>query len=598
LPIMEDSIGLMQKPKNLKEAQGKAPRTADGKGDMGGGALIVLTASPSEISNYDWNTFTAFLSAFPSAGIFHDQMVREFFKPEDWSNGRAKYVPNGLRKIEAILLKEFPEEDVVVCHTKSLDRFVGPRTKVVGITSMNPLGLAYVDTTYSSIFGFGEKSINSVEFDEIFRTKALKRYKPKIFLGGGGSWQIDKAKMRKKYGIDTVFLGESELTVLETFKAAVEGKPVPKVVEGVRPQFEDIPHIRHASTYGVVELTRGCGRNCKFCSPTMRRKVSFPVDFIEKEVEVNVSEGSRMIFVNSEDIFLYKSHPGFRPNRPAIVEVFKTIAEHPGVDFVQLSHASLAPVVYDPKILEELTPILMEKTRWDPKFYKWYRNKFISVEVGVETGSVRLMKKYMKGKALPYSVDHWPELVVQAMGIYNDNGWYPLATLMTGLPDETEKDTIATLEMLDELKNAKVFFVPLLFIPLEDCLLRGQNRVPLDHLNEAQWDFIATCWKYNIDFWGSDHRWKIALGSLLSYAFYFRWKHGRRIRLPMMKIAGFPDMNKVIRSRIYGGCEPSMCRSARGPDKALEADVEAAIEYEKGEPVQEKKPDTDPRNRK
>jgi hypothetical protein len=41
-----------------------------------------------------------------------------------------------------------------------------------------------------------------------------------------------------------------------------------------------------------------------------------------------------------------------------------------------------------------------------------------------------------------------------------------------------------------------------------------------------------------------------------------------------------------------------MCRSARGPDKALEADVEAAIEYEKGEPVQEKKQDTDPRNRK
>jgi radical SAM superfamily enzyme YgiQ (UPF0313 family) len=171
------------------------------------------------------------------------------------------------------------------------------------------------------------------------------------------------------------------------------------------------------------------------------------------------------------------------------------------------------------------------------------------------------MKKYMKGKALPFSVDNWSELVVQAMGIYNDNDWYPLATLMTGLPGETEADTIKTLEMLDDLKNAKMFFVPLLFIPLEDCLLRQANRVPLDHLNEAQWDFIATCWRYNIDFWGSDHKWKITLGALLAYTFYFRWKHGRSIRYPMLKIAGFPDINNVIRGRIYGGCQPELCES-------------------------------------
>jgi radical SAM superfamily enzyme YgiQ (UPF0313 family) len=580
-------VGLMKDPKNIKEAQGAMPRTVKGKGDKGGGALIVLTASPSEVSNYDWNTFTAFLSAFPSAAIFHDQMYKQYFQAEDWPNGRAKYVPNGLRKVESLLLKDWPEEEVVVCHAHNLSKFVGPRTKVVGITSMNPLGLAYVDTTYSSIFGFGEQSINSVEFDQMLANPAIMKYKPKIFLGGGGSWQIDKAKRRKKYGITTVFLGESELTLRNVFKDAIEGRPVPKVVEGVRPQEADIPCIRHASTYGVVELTRGCGRNCKFCSPTMRRKVSFPTEFIMKEVATQINEGSKMIFVNSEDIFLYKSHPGFRPNRAAVVDVFSKIAKHPGVDFVQLSHASLAPVIYDPKLLEELTPILIEKTRWDPKYYRWYRNKFISVEVGVETGSVKLMRKYMKGKALPYSIDHWPELVVQAMGIYNDNDWYPLATLMTGLPDETEADTIKTLEMLDDLKNAKVFFVPLLFIPLEDCLLAGANRVSLDHLTDAQWDFIATCWKYNIDFWGSDHRWKIALGSLLAYAFYFRWKHGRKIRYPMLKIAGFPDVNKIIRKKIYGGCEPSMCRAAAGPDKALTADIEKAIEWENKKPKQE-----------
>jgi radical SAM superfamily enzyme YgiQ (UPF0313 family) len=565
---MAEPVGKMKEPIDMKEAQGARPRTVDGKGSKkGGGALIVLTASPSEISNYDWNTFSAFLSAFPSASIFHDLMDKDYFQAEDWPNGRAKYVPNGLRKVEALLLKDFPEEDVVVCHPRNLERFVGPRTKVVGITSMNPLGLAYVDTTYSSIFGFGEKSINSVEFDSIFKNPAVRRYKPKIFLGGGGAWQIDRAKARKRYGIDTVFLGESELTIRETFKTAVEGKKVPKVVEGKRPEPEDIPCVHHASTYGVIELTRGCGRNCKFCSPTMRRKHSFSKDFIMKEVETNIKEGSKMVFANSEDIFLYKSYPGFRPNRAAIVDIFKTIADYPGVEFVQLSHASLAPVVYDQKLLEELTPVLIEKTRWNPKYHKFYKNRFISVEVGVETGSARLMKRYMKGKALPFSVDNWPELVVQSVGIYNDHDWYPLATLMTGLPDETEADTIKTLEMLDDLKHAKMFFVPLLFIPLEDCLLRKANRVPLDHLNEAQWDFIATCWRYNIDFWASDYKWKISLGALLAYTFYFRWKHGRKIRYPMLKLIGMPDIEKVIRGRIYGGCQPDLCGPGEQPGK-------------------------------
>jgi hypothetical protein len=222
-------IGIMRPPKDLQAAQGAMPRTVKGKGDKGGGALIVLTASPSEVSNYDWNTFTAFLSAFPSAAIFHDQMYKQYFQAEDWPNGRAKYVPNGLRKVESLLLKDWPEEDVVVCHSHNLSKFVGPRTKVVGITSMNPLGLAYVDTTYSSIFGFGEQSINSVEFDQMLANPAIRKYKPKIFLGGGGSWQIDKAKRRKKYGITTVFLGESELTLREVFKAAIEGRPVPKI---------------------------------------------------------------------------------------------------------------------------------------------------------------------------------------------------------------------------------------------------------------------------------------------------------------------------------------------------------------------------------
>jgi hypothetical protein len=143
---------------------------------------------------------------------------------------------------------------------------------------------------------------------------------------------------------------------------------------------------------------------------------------------------------------------------------------------------------------------------------------------------------------------------------------------MTGMPDETEDDTMATLELLDDLRDAKMFFTPLLFIPLEDCLLNRSRVVPLDHLTDAQWEFLSTCWKYNVDFWYPDSlsaRVPLVLGSALLYAFYYRWKHGPRVARHIWKIAGYPRgfWSSGVRPRVVGGCDPSLC--AEGADDAV-----------------------------
>ncbi len=69
----------------------------------------------------------------------------------------------------------------------------------------------------------------------------------------------------------------------------------------------------------------------------------------------------------------------------------------------------------------------------------------------------------MRGKCLPFKPAQWPEIVVQAMGILNDNLWFPWTSLMTGMPYETDADAIATLELLDDLKFAKTFYAPMFF---------------------------------------------------------------------------------------------------------------------------------------
>ncbi|UCE36891.1 MAG: B12-binding domain-containing radical SAM protein [Thermoplasmata archaeon] len=526
------------------------------------GVPIVLTSPPNEISDYNLDPFVAFLSSFPSNFLLKRVVKRKFLTPRDNGDKSAVFVPYGLRKVESLLLNEYSENDVVVTHPDNLDRFVGPETKAVGISTMDPMGLAYATTTYSSILAFGGESINSVEFRQLVNHPSIQKYNPKIIVGGGGAWQIDEANKLEEYGIDTLVLGEAENSVVDIFNSALSGEKLPKILKPKRPAPDSIPLIRNAATYGVVEISRGCGRGCQFCSPTMRHKYSFPLEHIMKEVKVNVDSGSKMIFLATEDIFLYKSQGKFIPNREEVVKMVSTIANYPGVEYIQPAHSSLAPVVYDPQMVQELSQILLEKTRWTPEFKSMYRNKFISVEIGIETGSVRLMKRYMKGKALPYKIDDWPSIVTQAVGIMNDYDWYPLATIMTGLPDETEEDTIATLELVDDLSSYKMFITPILFVPLKDCLLSDARRVSLDHLTDLQWDFIGSCFKYNFDFWLPHARWRIMTGTLLSYIMYYSWKHGPKAFYPMTKASGLADT--FIGKRIFKGCDPRMCKIDKG----------------------------------
>jgi radical SAM superfamily enzyme YgiQ (UPF0313 family) len=546
---------------------------------IGGGALVVLTASASEISDFDdrghGDPFMAFTSAFPDRIVPRKMLRDRWFQPRENADRTASFVPLGLRKVEALLLEEFPEEDIKVVHPESLGYWVGPRTKVLGVNTMNPLGLAYVDTTYSSIVGFGGESINSAEFKHTVFHPAVLKYRPRILVGGGGSWQIDRANKFEELGITSILMGECENIIVPTIRKAVAGEPLPRVIKGGKPNLEDIPKICHRSTYGLVEIMRGCGRMCKFCSPTLRKKLDFPVEYVVDEVRRNVAEGSSMAFTVTEDVFLYKSLPNFVPNREAIVDLYKRISEVEGIEYIQISHASLVPAIYDEAMIEDLAQILLPRTPWKKSYHSNYDSDFISVEVGIETGSTRIMREIMPNKAKPYDIEDWPELVVQAVGIMNDHHWYPLATLMTGMPNETEDDTLATLELLDDLKGSKMFFTPLLFIPLEDCLLNKSRVVPLDHLTDAQWEFISTCWGYNVDFWLEDtflNRMELMLGSILSYYLYYRWKHGKRFAPHLWRIAGFPEdfwANGMIRPRVVGGCDPSLCMDEPGEAVAL-----------------------------
>src|SRR5208283_1326388 len=105
------------------------------------------------------------------------------------------------------------------------------------------------------------------------------KHKPhlKIIVGGPGSWQIGKKGLQDEWLIDTLVDGEAEDIVVPLFEQALRGDPLPRHVEGQSPELSRIPRIKHRSTFGAVEITRGCGRGCQFCSVALRAGKSIPL---------------------------------------------------------------------------------------------------------------------------------------------------------------------------------------------------------------------------------------------------------------------------------------------------------------------------------
>jgi len=467
------------------------------------GRKIVLTASATEMSDFFNNPFIAFVGGF-GKGPIPLSYVRKTLYPHrpKRADGQASYVPYGLRKVESILLDGgFSPDDIAVAYPEDLDLFIGPDTKVVGISSMDPTGMGYVSKTYSSIVGGGDP-MNRIEFKKLVTHPAIKKYKPKIIVGGYGSWQLERQRVSESYGVDCVLMGGRPTPIVELFKKAISGEPIPRIAKADESldnwnYNEEMPLTKNVAIHGAVEISKGCGRNCQFCTPTMQHKIDVPLEKIMKEVALSTAQGSDHITLITEDLFLYgATGKQFIPNREAIVKLVSSVAKHPGVKSIQAAHMSLAPIWHDQLMIKQLAEILIEKS-----WYSFGKKPIITAETGVETGSPRLMKKYMAGKMLPFKPEQWQDVVTNAFGILNDNDWYPLATLIIGLPEEKEEDMLQTLELMDKLKGYNAFYVPLFFVPLENCVLMNKKGAEMDSLSKARWDFFIKCWEYNVKIW-------------------------------------------------------------------------------------------------
>ena len=150
------------------------------------------------------------------------------------------------------------------------------------------------------------------------------------------------------------------------------------------------------------------------------------------------------------------------------------------------------------------------------------------VQTGIETGSPRLIRKLMSGKCKPFSPEAWPQVVIEAFEIMSENSWVPCATVILGLPGETERDIELTIDLVEELRSFKSLIVPLLLIS-ERGLKNKAESFMLDQMTPTHSDLFLKCWEHNVD-WGekllqeyfAPKNWGKAAGIKLLFSFGFR----------------------------------------------------------------------------
>ncbi|HZW55246.1 MAG TPA: radical SAM protein [Nitrososphaerales archaeon] len=400
-------------------------------------------------------------------------------KPPPPINGRASLATYPLRKLEAALLQNnYSEDDVVVAHEDHIEDFIDEETEIVGVTTMDPLGIAPLTMSYSVFFSSANMAFVHKEFIDLMGriNRARKGKKAKLVVGGPGVWELTvRPEEMDNLNIDYAFQGESEDIITDLFDYIIDGSDRSnEFYRGFQtfdsnfhktwigderfisryqfskqfPKLEDIPEIRNPTIKGLVEVMRGCGIGCDFCEVTLRPLRYYEPDKVQRELAVNAKAGIDNAWLHSDEIFAYKHGRNFVPDQDALVELHKAVMSTPGIERTNPTHGRISiPGAY-PELMKKLSEIMEAGA-----------SNWIGLQVGVETGSDRLAKMHMPNKTLPLKIGpdgSWADIVWRGTYVMNKYFWRPAFTVQVGQAGETDEDNWDTVALINRMSNSEV----------------------------------------------------------------------------------------------------------------------------------------------
>jgi radical SAM superfamily enzyme YgiQ (UPF0313 family) len=400
-------------------------------------------------------------------------------------NGSVKFAPYPLRKIEAKILDL--GYDVSTISFEQFPKLIQD-AKILGIHTVNPLGLAF--NTYLRNFLNEKYEKPKYFFNELIQNKYLKKAKEnglKIIIGGQGAWQFElNQNLLNELGIDCVIIGEAELVIDKIITRALNNQKLPKIVKvngNQIPNLNQISEIKNPSISGCVEIGRGCPRHCKFCEVTQTKLRWYPLSKIKKELIINSKSNLKYSILHAEDVFLYGQNSVI-PNKKKILDLIQLSKNY--AKKVHFTHVSIASSLAIPDLIESVMDKILQN------------QDYLLVEVGIETGSVELLKKNMASKAKPFKPEQWNNMIYEALEKMHNNMIIPFCSIIFGLPYEKIEDKEKTLELVKGLSNFRCILFPVNFISMGIFKNKDSYSKDLEDLHEIDREICFRCVDHNL----------------------------------------------------------------------------------------------------
>jgi radical SAM superfamily enzyme YgiQ (UPF0313 family) len=149
---------------------------------------------------------------------------------------------------------------------------------------------------------------------------------------------------------------------------------------------------------------------------------------------------------------------------------------------------------------------------------------------------VRLARKIMPGKATPYKIEQWHDIVVEAAAIMHEIRLIPAITIIVGLPDEQPEDVVETIELIERLRPHRSLIVPLFYVPMSHVKSEKAGWLDKVNLYPEHVDLLKVMARHSI-YWAKD----------IVNKFYFKGPQYALVKLLVNYFIGYVEkrLNKI-----------------------------------------------------